>query len=279
MRRPALAGHLGVRAPDLPLLRHLADPLDVEAQVAALAANGFAGVSDNYLLLRDEAVQCRIGEAVRRHGLRMGSFVHDPLRWNEPAWIDGSALATIDASAVAAERTGSRCITCITGRVADENAAPQRRSMAETLRRAADRLGSVGVTLCVEPTHPFFAPGLLIEQVEEALEVVALAGHPHVRIGFDIGHVALHGRDPVEAIGLAAGMIGNVQIADVPAEGPGRVEPGAGTLDWVAIVGALDTADYAGLIELELEPAETGEAGERAMLSRLAGLGLVGERA
>jgi len=273
MKRPALAGHLGVRAPDLPLLRHIADPLDVEAQVAALAANGFAGVSDNYLLLRDEATQRRIGAAVLRHGLRMGSFVHDPLRWNEPAWIDGSAIATLEASAAAAERSGSRSITCITGRVADDNAAPQRRSMAEALRRAADRLGDAGVTLCVEPTHPLFAPGLLVEQVEEALEVVALADHPHVRIALDIGHVALHGRDPVAAIGLAAEMIGNVQIADVPADGPGRVEPGAGTLDWVAILGALDAAGYDGLIELELEPAETGEAGERAMLSRLTGLG------
>lgn len=273
MRRPALAGHLGVRAPDLPLLRHLADPLDVEAQVAALAANGFAGVCDNYLLLRDEAAQRRIGEAVRRHGLRMGSFVHDPLRWNEPGWIDGSALAAIAASAAAAERTGSRSIICITGRIADENAARQRRSMAETLCRAADRLNSADVLLCVEPTHPAFAPGLLIEQVEEALEVVALADHPQVRIDLDIGHVALHGRDPVAAIGLAGGLIGNVQAADIPAEGIGRVEPGAGRLDWAGIVAALDAAGYDGLIELELEPAETGEAGERAMLSRLAGLG------
>ncbi|MES2497991.1 MAG: sugar phosphate isomerase/epimerase family protein [Pseudomonadota bacterium] len=274
MSRRAFAAHLGVRAPDRPLLHHIAGPVAVDRQISVLAAHGFAGVSDNYLLLRDAATQALIGDAVREHGLRMGSFVHDPLRWNAPGWIDGSALDSIAATAAAAARTGSRTVTCITGRVDGENAAPQRRSMAETLRRAGDLLEDSGVVLCVEATHPAFAPGLLIEQVEEAIEVVTLAAHRQVRLCLDLGHVALHGRDPVAAIGMAAGLIGNVQIADVPADGPGRVEPGAGRLDWAAIFAALDAAGYDGLLELELEAAEPGKAGERAMLSRLAGLGL-----
>lgn len=274
MTRRAFAGHLGVRAPDLPLLRHSAGSVAVDRQIVVLAAYGFAGVSDNYLLLRDAATQALIGQAVRDHGLRMGSFVHAPLRWNAPDWIDGRALDSIDATAEAAARSGGRAVTCITGHVEGADAAAERRSMAQNLRRAAERLDGSGVTLCVEATHPAFAPGLLIEQVEEALEVVALAAHPQVRLCLDIGHVALHGRDPVAAIERAAGLIGNVQIADAPADAPGRVEPGAGALDWAAIFAALDATGYDGLLELELEPAEVGEAGERAMLSRLAGLGL-----
>jgi hydroxypyruvate isomerase len=262
------AGHLGVRGPDAPLLQHMAGSADPVDQIALMADLGFAAVFDNYLLLRDEADQDRIGMELRRHGMAMGSFVHDPLRWDQPAWIDGSALASLDRTMAAGVRTGAASVTCITAGMGDS--AQDRRSMADNLRRAADALPADGPMLCVEATHPAFAPGLLIEQVEDALEVVRLADHPKVRLALDLGHVALHGRDPVELIALCVGLIGNVQIADVP----GRVEPGAGSLDWSSILVGLDSAGYAGLLELELEPLEKGEAGERAMVARLAGLGL-----
>lgn len=262
------AGHLGVRAPDAPLLRHLADA-DPVAQIEALAAHGFAGVADNYLLLRSDADQARIGEAIARTGLAMGSFVHDPLAWNRPGWITGAALDSLDATLAAAARAGGRTIVCVTGALDNGDPQSQHARMAVNLARAADRAGRAGVTLCVEATHPAFAPGLLIERLTDAIAVVRAAGHPHVRLDLDLGHVALHGTDPLAAIAAAAGLIGMVQIADVP----GRVEPGAGTLAWPGILAALAEA-YAGLVELELEPAEPGAAGERAMLARLARLGL-----
>ncbi|MGF7149152.1 hydroxypyruvate isomerase [Sphingomonas zeicaulis] len=271
MNPPRLAGHLGVRAPDAPLLRGIVGSADPIEQIALLADLGFAGVSDNYLALRPPDVQARIGAAAADHGLEMGGFVHDPLRWDSPAWIDGSALDALDATLAAAARCGSRTVTCVTGRLPAMDLAVQYQAMAGNLARAADRAGRAGVTLCVEPTHPAFAPGLLIERLSHALIVVRAADHPFVRIDLDLGHVALHGEDPVAAIAAAGALIAMVQIADVP----GRVEPGAGTLDWHAIFAALGEAGFAGLAELELEPAAPGAAGERAMLARLARLGLL----
>lgn len=262
------AGHLGVRGPDAPLLQQMAGSADPVDQIRLMADLGFAGIFDNYLLLRDEGDQARIGAELRRLNMDMGSFVHDPLRWDQPAWVDGTALASLDRTIAAAARSGAASVTCITAGCGDP--AHDRRTMAEMLRRAADRLPPDGPMLCVEATHPAFAPGLLIEQVEEALEVVRLADHPKVRLALDLGHGALHGRDPVELIALSVGLIGTVQIADVP----GRVEPGAGSLEWPSILAALDAAGYAGLLELECEPLEKEEAGERAMIARLAGLGL-----
>ena len=268
---PRLAGHLGVRAPDAPLLPATAGSVEPIAQIGLFAALGFAGVADNYLALRPPVLQARIGEAVAAHGLAMGGFVHDPLRWNAPAWIDGSALDALDATLAAAGRSGSRTVTCVTGLLPAMDLAVQRQAMSANLARAADRAGPAGVTLCVEATHPAFAPGLLIERLADAIAVVRGADHPFVRIDLDLGHVALHGDDPVAAIGMAGALIGMVQIADVP----GRVEPGAGTLDWQAIFAALGQAGFTGLAEFEGEPAEPGAAGERAMLARLARLGLV----
>ncbi|AYJ87096.1 sugar phosphate isomerase/epimerase [Sphingomonas paeninsulae] len=268
-----LAGHLGVRAPDAPLLRHMAGSGDAVSQIALLAELGFAGVSDNYLTLRSPEEQERIGDALAQHGLTMGSFVHDPLRWNEPTWSTcGTALSNaVDISLAAAKRCGSTTINCITGRNPDQLLANQYTQMAENLRWQGDRALSAGVTLCVEATHPTFAPGLLIEKWQDACALVCTVDHPAVLMNLDIGHVALHGDDVIAAIDGAAPWLGMVQAADVP----GRVEPGAGNLDWTAIAAALDRAQYRGLVELELEPADDGEVGERAMLTRLTDLGLL----
>jgi hydroxypyruvate isomerase len=273
-----LAGHLGVRAPDAPLLRHLAGSADPVAQIALFAGLGFAGAADNYLVLRPAAEQVRIGAALRDHGLAMGSFVHDPLGWNLPRWSATDAegrhalAAAFDISLAAAARSGGARITIVTGRDPGVAADRQRGAMVANLRAAGNRAAAAGVMLCVEPTHPAFAPGLLIERWPDALALVRAVDHPAVMLNLDLGHVALHGDDGVAAILACAPWTAMVQIADVP----GRVEPGAGRLDWHAAGAALDRVGYDGLVELELEPAEPGEAGERAMLARLVGLGMLG---
>lgn len=269
--RSRLAGHLGVRAPDRPLLRWLAGRGDPLRQVELLGEFGFGGVFDNFLVMRTPAEQAAIGEAAARCGLEMGSFVHDPLAWDRPTW----SVAGEDARAALAEalgrsletaaRSGSRTINCVTGRAPDADERAQLGAMADNLRWAGDRAGEAGVTLCIEATHPTFAPGLLVERLGVALELLERIDHAQVRLNLDVGHLALHGDDIPAAIRAAAGRIGLVQLADVP----GRVEPGAGTLDWPAIIRALEGTGYGGLLELELEPAANGAAGEQAMLERL----------
>jgi hydroxypyruvate isomerase len=53
-----------------------------------------------------------------------------------------------------------------------------------------------------------------------------------------------------DAIARAAGLIGHLQVADVP----GRHEPGTGSLEWGTIVAALKRAGYHGAIGLEYRP-------------------------
>lgn len=272
---PRLAGHLGVRGPDAPLFRHLAASTEAADQIAFLARHGFSGVSDNYLLLREPDIQARIGQLAEANGLEMASFVHDPLNWNKPTWSTPgtTARAALDealtVSLAAARRSGSRTLSVVTGRT-DAALPEQLATMAEHLRFAADRAAATGVVLCIETTHPAFAPGLLVERLEDALAVVDAADHPHVRLNFDIGHLALLGEDVATAIARCAGKIGMVQAADIPAPPAiGRMEPGAGVLDWPAIFAGLEAADYTGLIELELEPASAGPAGETALLDRV----------
>jgi hydroxypyruvate isomerase len=272
-----LAGHLGVRAPDAPLFRHMAGSTDPVAQIAFMSDLGFAGGSDNYLTLRSPEDQQRIGNALKQHSMAMGSFVHDPLNWNQPTWTVNNAtgrpalVEAMETSLAAAKRCGGTTINCITGLQPDISVHEQYSRIADNLSWLGDRAAAAGVTLCVEATHPHFAPGLLVERWWDACELVRRIDHPAVMVNLDLGHVALHADDVIAAIEGSADLLGMVQIADVP----GRVEPGAGTLDWAAIAAALERVNYTGLVELELEPASEGEAGERAMVSRLADLGFI----
>ena len=60
-------------------------------------------------------------------------------------------------------------------------------------------------------------------------------------------------------------VVGLVQAADVP----GRVDLGAGTLDWPGILRWVRDRGYRGLIEIEHLPLEDSAAGEQRLLERL----------
>ena len=84
------------------------------------------------------------------------------------------------------------------------------------------------------------------------------------RLQVDTWHLGLTVVDVPAAIRRAGAHIGHVQIADVP----GRHEPGTGSLDWQAIVQALD--GYRGSIGLEYVP-------ESATLDGLRDVAALGE--
>lgn len=67
---------------------------------------------------------------------------------------------------------------------------------------------------------------------------------------FDTYHLTNNGEDLVARIQQYAGHIAHVQLAD----SPGRGEPGTGTVDFPAVVAALSTAGYAGLLAAEYKP-------------------------
>jgi hydroxypyruvate isomerase len=269
------AGHLGLRAPDAPLFKHLGNSSDPVDHVNFLADLGFAGVEDNYLTLRDVKDQERIGAAVARRGLEMGSFVHDPLNYNQPTWsrtdADGLAALTraFDISLAAARRAGSRHVNCVTGFDPARPRGEQIEGMVRNLERFADKAHAAGVIICVEATNAAYLPGMLVEDVTEAGGIVNEIDHPAVKLMFDIGHIAMNGQDIPAAIDIMATRIAAVQAVDISSDNMSRVDMGAGTLDCAAILAHLRAIGYAGLIEIEHLPLEDSAAGERALIERL----------
>lgn len=273
--------HLGLRGPDAPLFRHSARSVDPIDQIDFISDLGFAGVQDNYAALRPAEEQARVAAHAARRGLRMASFVHDPMGWNLPRWsasdAEGrAALAReLDWSFETARRIDGRTIICVAGVDPARPRDAQLAAMADNLSRAGDKAGDAGLLLCVEMVSPRWIPDMLVATYDEAVAMVRAADHPAVRLMFDIGHIAMNGGDPLAALAQAPGLPGAVQVADMPAgEGgkasePGRIDVGGGTTDWVPLLRAIRASGYQGLFEIEHEAEGEGRAGEERLIRRL----------
>ncbi len=266
-----LAGHLGLSAPDRPLLAHLARSVDPLDQIDALAEHGFAGVQDLFLKLRPVGEQAALAAHLARRGLVLSSFGGDPLHWNRPLWSAEddagreAARASVAQSIELAARFGGTGAVCVAGLDPDRPRSAQLAAMTENLKRHAEEAARAGLVLLVEPIAESRIPGLLVNRIEDGLAMVRAVAMPSVRLLFDTGHVAMMGEDVPAALLACGDAIGLLQLADIP----GRVDPGLGHLDWAAILRAIGEAGYRGLAELEFEPVERTAEGEAAMLTRL----------
>lgn len=270
-----LAGHLGLSAPDKPLLAHLgrsADPID---QVDALADHGFVGLQDLFLKLRPEAEQAALADHMARRGLALTNLGADPLHWNRPFWSASdeagrdAVRASVLSSGSQAQRFGGTGAVCVAGMDPDRSRKDQIAAMTENLRRNAEIAAQHGLLLLVEPIARSRIPGLLLNRLEDGIDMVRAVAMPSVRLMFDTGHVAMMGHDVPTALSACAQEIGLIQFADVPAGTADRVDPGLGQLDWAAILRQIAGQQYEGLVELEFEPATATAEGEAEMLERL----------
>ncbi|WP_176594568.1 TIM barrel protein [Sphingobium sp. EM0848] len=272
MDRLRFAGHLGLSAPDRPLLAHIGRSVDPLDQIDALADHGFVGVQDLFLKLRPPSQQAAMAERMARRELVLSSFGGDPMHWNSPLWSaeDDAGRSAVDASVRAScdlamlfSGTGA---VCVAGEDSERPRRQQFAAMTENLKRHAEAAARAGLVLLVEPIARSRIEGLLLDRLEDGLDMVRAIAMPSVRLLFDIGHVAMMGHDVLSALALCEDATGLIQLADVP----GRVDPGLGQLDLPAILRQIMTQGYGGPVELEFEPVDQTAEGEARMLSRLA---------
>ena len=272
VRRP-IAGHLGLSSPDRPMLAHLARSVSPLDQIDALADHGFSGVQDLFMMLRPEAEQVAIAGRMASRGLILSSF-SDLKYWNQPVWSaeDETGLdhlrSSVELSIEIATRFNGGSVVCVAGLDNQRPRKAQIDAMTENLKRHAEQAARSGLTLLVEPIAPSRIPGLLLDQLEDATEMVRAVAMPSVRLLFDTGHVAMMGHDVPSSFASCAKETGLIQFADIP----DRVDPGLGELEWPAILQAI--GGYDGMIELEFEPVDPTATGETQMLDRLKALGI-----
>ena len=143
-------------------------------------------------------------------------------------------------------------MNCMAGKRLDDVADDVHRStLVGNLRTAADAALAEGILLVTEPLNPHDAPGFFLPTPSDGFSIVAEAGHPNLKVEYDIYHAGRTEGNIVPAIKQHIDAIGHIQLADVP----GRHEPGTGTIEWPDVFRAIDEVGYTGRIGLEYIPS------------------------
>lgn len=124
--------------------------------------------------------------------------------------------------------------------------------------RAADRLAQVGAEVLIEPINTRVdVPGYLLDGTRLALECIAAADRPNIRLQYDVYHMQIMEGDLMRSIERLLPLIGHIQIAD----NPGRHEPGTGEVNFPRLLAQVDSLGYSGHIGCEYLPAAGTVAG------------------
>jgi sugar phosphate isomerase/epimerase len=110
-----------------------------------------------------------------------------------------------------------------------------------------------GVFILLEPLNRY--EDYMINRLADAVDLVQAVGSDAVRVAADTYHMNIEEDDPACAVLDAAPYISHVQVSD-----SNRLQPGAGHLDWPAVLSALRAVGYDGYLALECrlrgEPAD-----------------------
>lgn len=119
------------------------------------------------------------------------------------------------------------------------------------LGRAADRLAELGATVMIEPINTRVdVPGYLLDGTALALDCIARAARPNIRLQYDVYHMQIMEGDLMRSIERLLPEIGHIQIAD----NPGRHEPGTGEIAFERVLARIDSLGYEGYIGCEYVP-------------------------
>jgi len=243
------------------------DPVD---QIAFAAEQGYAAFEDNRLRERPVDEQCRVGEALRAHGLRMGVFVGHTIRWDEPSLTTGAPgprrrfLDDIRASVEVARRVDATWMTVVPG-VRDPrlDEGYQTAHLVETLRRAADILERHDLRMVLEPLNTRRDhPGQFLTRTAQAYQICRAVDSPACKILFDVYHQQITEGNLIPNLDRAWDEIAYIQVADHP----GRNEPTTGEIDYRAVFAHLHDKGYDGVVGMEHGMSGTGRAGEQAVI-------------
>ena len=172
-----------------------------------------------------------------------------------PGFADPSGadafLSALKSLIPAAQRLECKQIILLSGkRIDGASAGSQHAASIESLKRAADTLGSAGLTAVIEPIDRIENPTIYLDGVTEAFEIAQAVGSPNVRVLYDIYHEQREFGNLIEKFEKNIAQVGLIHIADVP----GRHEPGTGEINYPNIYRKLAVLNYSGTIAMEFYP-------------------------
>jgi sugar phosphate isomerase/epimerase len=101
-----------------------------------------------------------------------------------------------------------------------------------------------GATLALEPLNRY--EDHMVNRLDQAVELIDTVGLASLKVLADTYHMNIEEDEPTAALIGAATRLGHVQVSD-----SNRLQPGAGHLDWAALLATLDAIGYQGYVALE----------------------------
>jgi hydroxypyruvate isomerase len=246
-----LAANLSTLFTELPFLE----------RIAAAAGQGFAAVECQFPYEADAAA---IAACLQATEMKLVLFNGPPGNAGERglASLPGRERdfdEGIERAVRYAEATGCSQVHVMSGLLpAGTDRAKHLDTYVAAIGRAADRFAEVGVTALIEPINSRVdVPGYLLDSTALALECMARAARPNIRLQFDVYHMQIMQGDLLRSIEHLLPAIGHIQIAD----NPGRHEPGTGEVAFERLLPAIDALGYTGHIGCEYLPAAGTVAG------------------
>jgi hydroxypyruvate isomerase len=167
--------------------------------------------------------------------------------------VDAHGGAFVDStrrSVEIARDLDCHALIALTGQARGDSDA-QKAALVENLRRAAEVVEPLGVTLCLESLNTRFDhPGYFLDSTRLGFEVVREIGSPQVKLLYDVYHMQIMEGNIIATINGNIASIGHFHSAGVP----GRHELFTGELDYRGIVKAVDAAGYECYFGLEYWP-------------------------
>jgi sugar phosphate isomerase/epimerase len=119
-----------------------------------------------------------------------------------------------------------------------------RRVLVDALSELGEHARGEGVTILLEPLNRY--EDHMVNRLSEAVGLCDDVGLPSVRVAGDFFHMNIEEDDIGTALRAAAPYLGHLQASD-----SNRLQPGAGHLDWPALLAVLPGICYRGYISLE----------------------------
>ena len=263
------APHLGYISPR-PLFARSVGSDDPYAQARFASEQGFSGMFHPWIGSRPAEEITRFKAGLGDFSLQAGTIAYAPYdQILLPWWVSRRTedrellLKHVEDSARLARDLGAETLAVLIAANDGEPKLTQVANARENLRYAADVAERYQIVLGIEPMVA--VPGMLFQSAYTAAEAIDLVDRPAVRLIFDTGHVASMDGSVLDAQTSLDRLVCLYQLADMP----GRIEPGAGTLDLTTLLARLIDKGYRGLVELEhdwsSDTAETEAAGIRLL--------------
>lgn len=129
--------------------------------------------------------------------------------------------------------------------------ADDREVLLEALSDLGAHARAEGVELYLEPLNRY--EDHMVNRLDQAVDLVTATGIDNVKVVADTFHMNIEEDDPAAALRAVGGRLGHVQVSD-----SNRLQPGAGHLDWRAVLEVLNGYDGYLAVECRLrgEPAQ-----------------------